>query len=56
EWHAAFQLRKKELMKIIPVYEDEDLIPNLLMPLLNVKYTKENFDEFIKKLSHEINR
>ena len=56
EWQAAFQLKKKDKMKIIPVYEDEDQIPNLLMPLLNVKYTKETFDDFIKKLSHEINR
>ncbi len=56
EWHAAFQMRKKKKMKIIPVYEDEDLIPNLLMPLLNVKYTKDDFDGFIQKLYDEILR
>jgi len=56
EWHAAFQMRKKEKMKIIPVYDDEDLIPNLLMPLLNVKYTKDDFDGFIQKLHKEILR
>ena len=56
EWHAAFQLRQKDLMKIIPIYEDEDFIPNLLMPLLNVKYSAETFDEFIKNLSREISR
>lgn len=33
EWQAAFQLRKKELMNIIPVYEEEDHIPYLLTPL-----------------------
>ncbi len=37
-------------MKIIPVYENKDYIPNLLMPLLNAKYTKDDFDGFIEKL------
>jgi len=56
EWEAAFQLRKKGMMKIVPVYEDEKDIPILLMPLLNVKYDKDNFDDFIEKLSEEIMR
>ena len=56
EWQAAFQLRKKELMKIIPVYENEDYIPYLLMPLLNIKFQKDNFEEFIQKLYNEILR
>lgn len=56
EWKAAFQLRKKGLMKIIPVYEDERFIPALLTPLLNVKFDKDNFDEFVKNLYKEILR
>lgn len=56
EWQAAFQLRKKALMKIVPVYEDEDHIPFLLMPLLNVKFTKENMEEFIENLYKELIR
>jgi len=56
EWQAAFQMRKKGLMKIVPVFEKEDLIPFLLMPLLNVKYTKDDFDGFIQKLYDEILR
>jgi len=56
EWQAAFQMRKKGLLKIVPVYEKEELIPNLLMPLLNVKYTKDDFDGFIQKLHDEILR
>ena len=56
EWQAAFQMRKKGLIKIIPVYEKEELIPNLLMPLLNVKYTKDDFEGFIEKLYEEILR
>ena len=56
EWQAAFQLRKKDLMKIIPVYEKEDHIPYLLMPLLNVKFTKDDFEGFIQKLYEEILR
>ena len=56
EWQAAFQLRKKGLMKIVPVYEDEQFIPKLLMPLLNVKFSKDDFDGFIDKLYEEILR
>jgi len=56
EWQAAFQMRKKGLIKIVPVYEKEELIPNLLMPLLNVKFTKDDFDGFIQKLHDEILR
>jgi len=56
EWQAAFQLRKKGLLKIIPVYENEDVVPVMLGHLLNVKYSKENFDEFIEKLYSEIIR
>jgi hypothetical protein len=56
EWQAAFQLRKKDLMKIVPVYEKEEDIPYLLMPLLNVKFSKENFSDFIEKLYREILR
>ncbi|MFX1371843.1 MAG: NosD domain-containing protein [Promethearchaeota archaeon] len=56
EWQAAFQMRKKGLMKIVPVYETEELIPFLLTPLLNVKFTKEDFDGFIEKLHEEIIR
>ncbi len=56
EWQAAFQMRKRGLMKIVPVYEREDLIPFLLMPLLNVKFDKDDFNGFIKKLYEEILR
>jgi len=56
EWQAAFQVRKKGLMKIVPVYEKEDLVPFLLMPLLNVKYEIDNFDGFIENLYEEILR
>jgi len=49
-------LFQKGLLKIVPVYEKEELIPNLLMPLLNVKYTKDDFDAFIQKLHDEILR
>ncbi|MFX1572300.1 MAG: NosD domain-containing protein [Promethearchaeota archaeon] len=56
EWQAAFQMRKKGLLKIVPVYENENIIPFLLMPLLNVKYTKDDFDGFIQKLYEEILR
>ncbi len=56
EWQAAFQLRKKGLLKIIPVYENEENIPVVLGHLLNVKYSKENFDQFIENLYNEIIR
>jgi len=56
EWQAAFQLRKKDLLKIIPVYEEECHIPALLTPLLNVKFDKDNLDEFTEILFKEILR
>jgi len=56
EWQAAFQLRKEGLMKMVPVYEKDEHIPYLLKPILNVKFTKDNFDGFIQKLYEEILR
>lgn len=56
EWQAAFQLRKKGLLKIVPIYDDESYIPALLTPLLNVKFSSENFIDLIVKLYKEIMR
>ena len=56
EWQSAYQMLKKGLMKIIPVYEDEDHIPKLLWQMLNVKFTKDDFEGFIQKLHEEILR
>ena len=56
EWQAAYQLRKMDMLKMIPVYEDENIIPRLLLHMLNVKFSKENFDEFIENLHKEILR
>ncbi len=56
EWQAAFQLRKRGKMKIIPVYENEEDIPRLLWPMLNVEYTKNDFNGFLKNLKKEIYR
>jgi len=56
EWQAAFQRRKKELLKMIPVYEKEENIPPILGHLLNVKFDKEDFNGFIENLHREIQR
>ena len=56
EWQSAFQLRKKGMLKIIPVYENEEFVPVLLTPLLNVKFDTEDFEAFIEKLVEEILR
>ena len=56
EWQSAFQMRKKDLLKIIPVYDKEDHIPYLLWQLLNIQYTKDDFQGFIEKLHNEILR
>jgi len=56
EWQSAYQMVKRELMKIIPVYEDEEYIPRLLWQLLNVKFTKDDFEGFIQNLYEEILR
>jgi len=49
EWQAAYQLLKKNYLEIIPVYEYEEYIPNLLTPFLNVRYDGNNMKEFIEK-------
>ena len=56
EWQAAYQLRKMDMLKMIPVFEDENIIPRLLLHMLNVKFSKEKFDEFIENLHKEILR
>jgi len=56
EWQAAFQLRKKGQLKILPVYEDEEFIPALLTPLLNVRFSKDNIIDFVLNLRQEILR
>ena len=56
EWQAAFQLRKKGELKMVPVFENEKHIPALLTPLLNVKFAKDNFIDFIIQLYKEILR
>ena len=56
EWQAAFQVREKEELKIVPVYDDENDVPVLLLQLLNVKFDKDNFDGFIADLYEEILR
>lgn len=56
EWQAAFQLRKKGLLKFVPVYEDEKFIPVLLTPFLNAQFSKTNFSDFISKVYQEILR
>ncbi len=53
EWQAAYQLRKRGKMKIIPVFEKEENVPFLLLPLISVKFLKENFDAFIEDLYKE---
>ncbi|MFX1363797.1 MAG: NosD domain-containing protein [Promethearchaeota archaeon] len=56
EWQAAYQLVKKDKMKIIPVYEDEEDVPILLITMLNVKYDRTDFDGFLNRLRQEILR
>ena len=56
EWQAGYQLVKKGVMKMIPVYENEDLIPRLLLNMLNVKFAIDDFEGFIQKLYEEILR
>ncbi len=56
EWQAAFQMRKRGMLKIIPIFENEDHIPVLLWQMLNVKFTKDDFNGFIQNLYDEILR
>lgn len=56
EWYSALYLRNLGLSRIIPIYENEDYIPQIFRSLLSVKYTKDDFDEFITNLYNEISR
>ena len=56
EWQAAYQMRKEDLIKIIPVYEEQKYIPKVLWHLLNVKYDRTDFNRFIENLYNEIKR
>jgi len=56
EWQSAYQMVKIGEIKIIPVYEDQKHIPRLLLQMLNVRFTKDKFDEFIENLYKEIIR
>lgn len=55
-WQTAFKLRDEGLVKIVPVYENEYNIPSLLMPILNVKFTRDDLVGFIQNLYREILR
>jgi len=55
EWETAYQLSKKKPLKIVPVYEDEEYVPSLLLPMLTVKFLKGNINGFIEKLRERIN-
>jgi len=54
EWEAAYQLSKKKKLTIIPVYEDENDIPTLLLPMLNINFLEEDFKIFIENLRGRI--
>ena len=56
EWQPAFQLRKKGLMKMIPVFENDEDIPVVLLHLPRIEFSKNTFDEFIETLHKEIIR
>jgi len=54
EWQAAYQLLKKGYLEIIPVYENEEYIPNLLTPMLNVEYSPDKLDNFIEQILKKV--
>lgn len=56
EWQPAFQLRKKGLMKMIPVFENDEDIPVVLLHLPRIEFSKNTFNVFIEKLYKEIIR
>jgi hypothetical protein len=56
EWQAAFQLRKKRTLKMIPVYENEAEIPLLLGHILYIKFNKDDLEGFVEELYKEILR
>jgi len=49
-------MRKRGILKIIPIYEDKNNIPVFLWQLLNVICARDKFESFIEKLYEEILR
>lgn len=55
EWHSFYQLLKtNENLKIIPIFEEPEYIPNLLLPFKRVKFNSENLEQFVNLLHKEI--
>ena len=42
-------------MEIIPIYEDESLVPLLLKPMLNIKFIKKDISKFVENLRARMN-
>jgi hypothetical protein len=56
EWQAAFQLRKKRTLKMIPVCENEAELPLLLGHILYVRFDRDDIERFVEQLYKEILR
>jgi hypothetical protein len=54
EWEAAFQLMQNEKIQIIPVFQNPDYIPSLLLPLIRIYFDPKNIEKFVSDLSNEI--
>ncbi|MBD3227067.1 MAG: GTP-binding protein [Candidatus Lokiarchaeota archaeon] len=54
EWMAAFQLMQLEKLNIIPIFQDPECIPPLLLPFLRVYYDPNDLDGFISNIKKEI--
>ncbi|TFF90144.1 MAG: GTP-binding protein [Promethearchaeota archaeon] len=54
EWMAAFQLMQLEKLSIIPIFQDPEYIPPLLLPFLRVYYDANDLETFNSNIKKEI--
>jgi small GTP-binding protein len=54
EWMAAFQLMQLEKLSIIPIYQDPEYIPSLLLPYIRIYYDQNDLETFLVNVKKEI--
>jgi small GTP-binding protein len=54
EWMAAFQLMQLEKLSMIPIFQDPEYIPPLLLPYIRVYYDPNDLETFVSGINKEI--
>ncbi len=56
EWQSAFSLMLKDILQVIPVYQNDEFIPILLGRQIRVKFKEDDIDGTIQEIYNEILR